>query len=93
VTRQLRALSAGTWHRILELLGTGDFHRIEFRPPAAGDEEVMCDIACQKSGGKGSWWVCEADYMDVVTMPDGEVIGCDLVTRRFPFCLHQPSDE
>ena len=90
MTRQLRGLSAHGWQEMLKILGTGDFTRIEFRPPRDGQEQVIADIARRRADGKGTWWICEADYLDCVTMPDGAVLGCDEITRRFAFRLTEP---
>ena len=95
MTSLLRALSTSAWKQILEILGTGDFHRIEFRPPSNDNEALICKIAAKDdSGGTGlsSWWICEADYMECVSEPDGGIIGCDVVTRKFAFCLHVYDD-
>lgn len=83
---QIRALSGTTWQKILELLGTGDFIRIEFRPPHE-NEEYLCKIS-RAPGDIRTWWICEATYPDCTTTPEGAVVGCDHVTRVFAFPLH-----
>ena len=73
-------LSGGTWQKILELLGTGDFVRIEFRPARDADEKFLGGIMAFT----GSWWICEADYM----IADTNRTCVSLVTRRIPFRLY-----
>jgi hypothetical protein len=82
VTREIMTLSGGTWRKILELLGTGDFLRIEFRPAREADEEFLGQL--MNFGHDGRWWICEADYM----IADTERTCVSLVTRRIPFRLY-----
>ena len=85
MTVQIMQITSQQWTQILEILGTGQFIRIEFRPPTE-DEEVLGTAVFGKKWG---WWICEAEYMDLESK-DGYPTRCHSVVRKIPFLLHEP---
>lgn len=86
---QIKALSGAQWQRIVEILGSGEFLGIEFRPPRE-DEEWVGRANGIRTGG---WWLCTAKYSDMKTDEHGGVIFYQEVTRTFPFRLFELEDD
>jgi hypothetical protein len=87
--RFLAEMPDGAWAKILEALGTGDFHAIAFRPP----REEESHLGPVNGINRGTWWVCEADYMVITEHDEGAVLKAHEQKRIFPFLLFPVPDD
>lgn len=87
-TKQITELSGAQWQQILEILGTGHFIGISFRPPTE-DEKILGNA---QGWGDWGWWICEAEYHDIES-DQGQVTKMQHIVRKFPFKLYDAVNE
>lgn len=80
----IKNLSGETWQEIIKLLGSGDFVKIEFRPPESEDEYEIAKMSGFPA--TSTWWICEATYMECPSWPGGYG-NWQQITQKIPFRL------
>lgn len=81
---KIEFISGETWQEIVKLLGSGNFVRIEFRPPRSEDEYELAEMSGLTRNS--SWWICEAVYLECPSGPGGRG-KWQQITQKIPFRL------
>jgi hypothetical protein len=82
---KIQNINAETWKAILEQLGSGNFVKIEFRPPQGEDEYELAEMNGFTRNG-ASWWICEATYHELPSWPGGRG-NWQQIVQKIPFGL------